>query len=461
MGRLRKLAAAGATFAVALGIGFVMQNEGVLAARFGADDRMPSGQDEAAAPGGRAVFGMEITAMAPGVDPRAAAAPLVDEPPTMAPAEIVGHMADPAGMGLPGHAVPFAGTDLPPLQADFSSDTPMMAPDIPGGARPERAPSLEEVEALYGGAEPDDPSVDVPEDAAGPGIVFRPVPQGAAPAPAAGDADPAADGDTALPPTGAGPDLPAARPASPPEVPATGSVTEDQPVPATAASRGCAPSLVAETRPAAMVALSLDAPCHANAVATIHHQGMMFTLALDPEGRAQVTVPALAETAVFMADLGDADGLAALQVPEMASYDRAVLQWQGTSGLALHALEDGAAYGGPGHVSRATPRAPEAALAGEGGFLTLLGDGIAPETYRAEVYSVPAAMNRARSVALNVEAVVTEATCGRPVAAQTLQVAPGMAPQARDLTMTLPECEAVGEYLVLSNLLQDMTLAMR
>ena len=35
----------------------------------------------------------------------------------------------------------------------------------------------------------------------------------------------------------------------------------------------------------------------------------------------------------------------------------------------------------------------------------------------------------------------------------------GLEPSAIDLTMTLPDCDAIGEFLVLKNMFEDLTLA--
>ena len=50
---------------------------------------------------------------------------------------------------------------------------------------------------------------------------------------------------------------------------------------------------------AAMVKLKLDAACLPNERLTVHHNGMIFTEATDDKGQLNVTVPALAEEAVF------------------------------------------------------------------------------------------------------------------------------------------------------------------
>ena len=77
-----------------------------------------------------------------------------------------------------------------------------------------------------------------------------------------------------------------------------------------------------------------------------------------------------------------------------------------------------------------------------------------------EVYTFPTGTtSRDGSVALSVEAEVTAENCGRDVAAQSIQIDPASTLIAIDLTMTMPKCDAVGEFLVLKNMFKDLTLA--
>ncbi|SMY07113.1 hypothetical protein [Flavimaricola marinus] len=259
------------------------------------------------------------------------------------------------------------------------------------------------------------------------------------------------------------------QPADPPTEPVRLAAVElDAPVTdampqGTDVEMSCAADMSATAGPAATVMLELSAPCAIDAVGTLHHQGMIVSVLTDSQGKATVMVPALAQEAVFIADMPGGFGAAAIvSVPDFAQYDRAVLQWQGDTGLGIHALEFGAGYQEDGHVWAASARSIDAAQAGTGGFLMRMGDVPIEGAMIAEVYTYPSGISqRDGTVELSVEAEVQSANCGRAIAAQSIQIIPGAESQALDLTMTMPDCDAIGEFLVLKNMLRSLTLASR
>lgn len=236
-------------------------------------------------------------------------------------------------------------------------------------------------------------------------------------------------------------------------------------VPADAPDEGavadCEVTLTAEAQAAAMVDLTLDAPCYAGERVAIHHEGMVFSDLTDAEGQLSVSVPALAEFAIFVAVFQDGEGSSAdTQVSSLAFYDRSVLQWQGDTGLELHALEYGASYDAPGHVWAGAPRDVSVAATGEGGFLTLLGNADLPQARMAQVYSFPMGIAKTPGdIDLSVEVQVTEDNCGRDVSGQVIHVAEAEFGSFHDLNVTMPACDAAGDYLLLKNLLGDLKIA--
>lgn len=227
--------------------------------------------------------------------------------------------------------------------------------------------------------------------------------------------------------------------------------------------KDCVVDLIGETRAAAMVALSLSAPCYPAAQVEFRHEGMIFSGMTDANGMLEVVVPALSESASFLALLDNGNGAAVdLDVDTLSFYDRSVVQWQGDASVELHAMEFGAGWGDEGHVWTESPRDASFAARGEGGFLTRLGDPDILNGNMAEVYTFPTGTARkGGEVELSVEVEVTQANCGRDLSAEIIEVDGAMAGKAGELTLSVPGCDAVGDFIQLKNLVSDLKIAAR
>lgn len=212
---------------------------------------------------------------------------------------------------------------------------------------------------------------------------------------------------------------------------------------------------------AAMVSLTLSAPCSPNERFTVHHNGMMFTAITDEEGLWSGPVPALTQNALFIVAFPNGEGgLVTVAVDDIGDYDRVVLQWRGRSGLQIHAYEFGAEIGDQGHIWGAVTGTQTGALAGEGGFITQLGDSASNDALMAEIYTFPTARAiRSGEIKLRLETEVSGDTCGRDIEAQAIIRSTAGPLSARDLIIAMPDCDAVGEFLVLKNLYEDLTIA--
>ena len=223
----------------------------------------------------------------------------------------------------------------------------------------------------------------------------------------------------------------------------------------------CDVTLNATNAPGAMVALDFNAPCHVNETVMIRHQGLVFTGVTSDIGQFKLQVPALAMEANFDVELIDGNTISATtNVPDIASYDRVAVQWTGASGLRIHALEMGADYGGRGHVWAEAPQSVAMAIQARGGYITELGNIDFPGAKHAEVYSFPTGeIHKSGVVRLSVEAEVTAKTCGKDIEAQALQSGVEGGISIVDLSLSMPACDAIGDFLVLNNLLRDLKIA--
>jgi len=223
----------------------------------------------------------------------------------------------------------------------------------------------------------------------------------------------------------------------------------------------CGITADAQVAPAAMVTLTMSAPCAVNERLTVHHNGMMFTETTDFSGELTVTVPALSEQAVFILALTNGDGaVAQANVPELAQFERTTLQWRGRAGFELHAREFGADYGQDGHVWSGVAQNTEGMIEGDNGYIVRLGDSLALEPLIAEVYTFPSGFSaRSGTIDLTVETEVTMENCGLEVEAQSLEKMAGGKMKTQDLILSVPGCDTVGSFLVLNNLVSDMKVA--
>jgi len=212
---------------------------------------------------------------------------------------------------------------------------------------------------------------------------------------------------------------------------------------------------------AAMVNLTLSAPCMPDERVTVHHSGLLFSQTTDSTGALDITVPALAQEAVFIIAFTNGEGgVAQTTVEEIFDFDRVVLQWKGETGFQLHAREFGADYGTEGHVWSGAAGDMSYGVTGKGGYLSLLGDPDVPDGLMAEVYTFPVTSSQSSGkVGLSIETEVAGKNCGQEIEARTLQTFSGNDITSRNLTLSVPDCDATGNFLVLNNLFEDMKVA--
>lgn len=223
----------------------------------------------------------------------------------------------------------------------------------------------------------------------------------------------------------------------------------------------CEIKLDATSTTAAMVDLVLNAPCLPNERLTVHHNGMMFSETTGTDGMLKLQVAALAPAAVYIVSFSNGEGaVASTKVPSLEFYDRAVVQWRGASGIQLHAREFGANYGDDGHVWFGSEGDISAAATGTGGFMRRYGNSDLPEALTVEVYTFPSGTTQFNGdIKLSIETEVTALNCGKEIEAQTLQVAPDRQLKTQGLSLSVPTCDAVGDFLILNDMLDNLSIA--
>jgi hypothetical protein len=192
----------------------------------------------------------------------------------------------------------------------------------------------------------------------------------------------------------------------------------------------CTAALQLMPLPGGALSVWLNAPCAAGTRVELRHEGLALAYRTLPSGNLFVTLPALSDKAMVAARLPDgATVIATAQVPDLAGMRRIGVSWGGADAFQL--------------------------VAGDGPAPALLGDPAVERPMVAAILTLPPG-----AAAPGFEAAVTPATCGRTMAGSVV-VQGGAASTVRDLTLAMPGCDAVGDILVLNNLLPDVTLAAR
>ena len=205
-----------------------------------------------------------------------------------------------------------------------------------------------------------------------------------------------------------------------------------------------------------MIGITLLAPCHPNQRVVLRHAGLAVTAQTTSTGALFTAIPALeADATVELSFADGTDASGTIAVPDVATLRRFGVQWQADDAFQVHAFENAAAYGAPGHVSAANPHRPAVGMQATGGFLSLLGDAATENPLLAEVYTFPAEA----TPRLTIEAAITDTTCGRELIGETLFSDGGKVTVA-ELTMAVPGCDGLGGFVVLNNPLSDMKLAL-
>lgn len=207
-----------------------------------------------------------------------------------------------------------------------------------------------------------------------------------------------------------------------------------------------------------LIRVSLVAPCSSNEAVTLRHAGLTVTERTNEAGRMTVELPAMTADAEVEAVMADGQRFASnILVPEAEDFTRVALIWRGDAGLHIHAHEFGAVMGAPGHIWAGSPGLESAA---NGGYLMTYGDRKMANATRAEVYTYPAGQTDTSGVVrLSIQAEVMNTNCGGMIAAQTLQPDGLGGVTSSDLTLRLPECDRIGEHMVLKNILRDLKIA--
>lgn len=215
------------------------------------------------------------------------------------------------------------------------------------------------------------------------------------------------------------------------------------------------PKLRLTEQPEGVVGVSFNAPCLAGAEVSINQAGAKFKVKTDGEGRYTGIMPALSQTPVVEVSLPDGQLVSQrIILAAIINNERIAVTWEGSKDLTLNAFEYGSEFGGAGHVWAQAPRLPGNAV---GGYLVRLGDPDLSDPAMADIYIAPMGMT---DVTFDVEAQVTQATCNRDLSASLLRATGSGSLTEESLSIAMPECDAVGDAIIMPLREKDLQLAM-
>ena len=200
-----------------------------------------------------------------------------------------------------------------------------------------------------------------------------------------------------------------------------------------------------------MLDLTLLSPCQPSTRVVLRHGGLAVTGRTSTGGALFSALPAMEPLGEVSAMFPDGTVVRAASPVDLTGVQRFAVQWMADDRFALNAYQGGARFGDPGHVNAGAMGLAE----GANGWLMPLGDTSVDLPMLAEVYTWPA---KSANVAIDLEAQVTEATCNRELLGETLESRAGVVVRS-DITLAMPDCAGVGDFLVLNNLLAGMTTA--
>lgn len=201
-------------------------------------------------------------------------------------------------------------------------------------------------------------------------------------------------------------------------------------------TKSCDPAHVTLTEQEhGLVAISVEAPCAPSAEITISQGALAYKVRTDQSGRYLGLLPAMTRAPEISVAFEDGSHVGAgLKLTQETLGRRVGLSWDKSKDLRLNAYEYGAEYGSAGHVHASAARIPGTAL---GGYLMRLGDESLQSPRLVDIYVGPNGMT---DLAFDVEAMVSETTCGRDLRAMVTQSDGVSMPQSEILELAMPDC---------------------
>jgi hypothetical protein len=223
----------------------------------------------------------------------------------------------------------------------------------------------------------------------------------------------------------------------------------------------CPVSMSADPIGGAMLSINIKAACLAGREVVVMHDALIFRDVLSETGELAVFVPALSEMAVVEATFATGEKVQArAEVKTLELYDRIILQWRGAADISMNLRAFVSAQDKARHAWSVTEQRPSEPSKSGDGYFSSLGKRTILNPQLAEIYTAPAtAANSDQLVNLTIDAEITADICGQDIPVEATRIIAGKKITSQDLALPVPDCDEIGNILVLNNFLQDLTLA--
>ncbi|MEH6359630.1 MAG: hypothetical protein V7761_02740 [Amylibacter sp.] len=222
----------------------------------------------------------------------------------------------------------------------------------------------------------------------------------------------------------------------------------------------CSISLSAKSLRGARIQLVVKAPCHRNKVITIAHAGLRFNEIVDNKGEITITIPVLSDPANIEVSFADGTSKSiSTPVKDLSSLQRTGIAWSGRANLQLNADERFFDSSHNEQITKLNTRSYKRSYLQGGGYLTMLGNSDVENGKFIQIYSV----ENPNDVFIDFMVVLENPKhlCGTGFSINTMRYAANLGTQIASKNVSVKNCSADNQSIVLKNILRSLIVAQR
>lgn len=222
----------------------------------------------------------------------------------------------------------------------------------------------------------------------------------------------------------------------------------------------CGLNLSAEPLRGARVQLAIIAPCHKNKVITISHAGLRFTEIVDETGRITIIIPVLSDPATIKVSFADGTSKSiSAPAKDLSSLHRTGIAWAGQVDLQLHVDQSLYKASKSTRITAQNARSYKQSYLQGGGYLSSLGNSAVENGAFIQIYSI----ENSSDIFADFDVVLQNPSndCGTQITINTVQYSAASGIELTSKNISLRNCSAESENIVLKNMLRNLIVAQR